>query len=90
MLPAAAENGVPRLTGPVVDEAGLLDAGWRTRLSDLARAARAQNGGAGLQLQYLLVKSLDGEPIENYSMRVAEAWSSGPGARTTGCSSSSP
>jgi len=83
-LPAAAENPVPRLTGPVVDEAGLLDAGWRTRLSDLARAARAQNGGAGPQLQYLLVKTLDGEPIENYSMRVAEAWKLGTKGRDDG------
>ena len=43
VFPAAAEIAVPRLTGPVVDEAGVLDGGWKTRLSDLARAARAQN-----------------------------------------------
>lgn len=83
-LPAAAEIAVPRLTGPVVDEAGVLDGGWKTRLSDLARAARAQNGGAGPQLQYLLVKTLDGEPIENYSMRVAEAWKLGTKGKDDG------
>jgi len=83
-LPATAENPVPRLTGPVVDEAGILDAGWRTRLSDLARAARAQNGGTGPQLQYLLVKTLDGEPIENYAMRVAETWKIGTKGKDDG------
>lgn len=83
-LPAAAEIPVPRLAGPVVDEAGVIDGGWKTRLSDLARAARAQNGGAGPQLQYLLVKTLDGEPIENYSMRVAEAWKLGTKGKDDG------
>ena len=83
-LPAAAEIPVPRLTGPVVDEAGVLDGSWKSRLSDLARAARAQNGGGGPQLQYLLVKTLDGEPIESYSMRVAEAWKLGTKGKDDG------
>jgi uncharacterized protein len=83
-FPAAAEIPVPPLTGPVVDEAGALDGAWAKRLSDLSRAARAQNGGAGPQLQYLLVKTLDGEPIENYSMRVAEAWKLGTKGRDDG------
>lgn len=76
-LPAAAETPVPRLTGPVVDEARLLDAGARQRLESLAQAARAAAGGRGVQLQYLLVRSLDGEPIEDFSIRVAEAWKIG-------------
>ena len=75
---------MPPLTGPVVDEAGVLDAGWETRLGDLARAARAQNGGTGPQLQYLLVSTLDGEPIENFSMRVAEAWKLGTQGKDDG------
>jgi uncharacterized protein len=82
--PAAAEVAVPRLTGPVVDEAGVLDAGWERRLSDLARAARAQNGGTGPQLQFLVVKSLEGDPIEDYSMRVAEAWKLGTKGKDDG------
>lgn len=68
---------VPSLTGPVVDEAGVLDAGSRRRLDALSRAALAQDGGRGVQLQYLVVPSLDGEAIEDYSMRVAEAWKLG-------------
>ncbi len=83
-LPAAAERAVPPLTGPVVDEAGLLDAGWRQRLSDLSRAARAREGGTGVQLQYLLVSSLDGEAIESFSMRAAERWRIGTRGKDNG------
>lgn len=75
--PARAEVPVPALTGPVVDLAGLLRGGERQRLEQLARAARAEKGGAGVQLQYLVVPSLDGEAIEQLSMRVAEAWKLG-------------
>ncbi len=80
----AAEVPVPRLTGPVVDPAGALDAGWEKRLGDLSRAARAQNGGTGPQLQYLLVSTLDGEAIEDFSMRVAEAWKLGTRGKDDG------
>lgn len=72
--PARARVPVPALTGPVVDQAGLLDPAAVDRLSALARAARAQGGGRGVQLQLLIVPSLDGEPIEDFSIRVAEAW----------------
>ncbi len=82
--PAAAERSVPSLTGPVVDEAGLLDAGWARRLSDLSRAARAREGGTGVQLQYLLVPSLEGEAIESFSMRVAESWQLGTRGKDNG------
>ena len=83
-LPAAAERAVPLLTGPVVDEAGLLDARWEQRLSDLSRAARAREGGTGVQLQYLLVPSLEGEAIESFSMRVAERWQIGTRKKDNG------
>src|SRR5512138_3115063 len=80
-LAAAAARPVPPLGGPVVDEAGLLDAGSRRRLEGLARAARDQGGP---QLQYLVVRSLDGEPIEDFSMRVAEAWKLGSAGKDDG------
>ena len=83
-LGATAETPVPRLTGPVVDPAGAIDSRWEARLGDLSRAARAQNGGTGPQLQYLLVSTLDGEPIENFSMRVAEAWKLGTKGKDDG------
>ncbi len=83
-LPAAAERLVPPLTGPVVDQAGMLDARWERQLSDLCRAARAREGGTGVQLQYLLVPSLEGEAIESFSMRVAEAWKLGTRGKDNG------
>jgi uncharacterized protein len=85
-LPAAAgaATPVPSLTGPVVDEAGLLDVASARRLEALARAARDRAGGTGPQLQFLVVRSLEGEPIEDYSMRVAEAWKIGSRGRDDG------
>ena len=86
LLPAAAAAAVPvpRLTGPVVDLAGVLDASGRRRLEDLARSARARADGQGVQLQYLLVPSLEGEPIEEFSIRVAEAWKIGSRGKDDG------
>jgi uncharacterized protein len=75
--PAVALVPVPQLTGPVVDQAGILDRNDQARLDALAQAARAQNGGQGAQLQFLTVPSLDGEAIEDFSIRVAEAWKIG-------------
>ncbi|HET6436972.1 MAG TPA: TPM domain-containing protein [Anaeromyxobacter sp.] len=76
-LPARGLVPVPPLTGPVVDLAGMLDRGEVARLSALARAARAQHGGQGVELQFLTLPSLEGEPIEDLSIRVAEAWKIG-------------
>ena len=75
--PARADLAVPALTGPVVDQAELLDRGDQARLEALCRAARERDGGQGVQLQYLVVRSLLSEPIESFSMRVAEAWKLG-------------
>lgn len=86
LLPAlaAAQVPVPRLSGPVVDTAGLLRSGERQRLESLARSAQAREGGRGVQLQYLIVPSLDGEAIEDFSIRVAEAWKIGTKGRDDG------
>jgi uncharacterized protein len=75
---------VPPLTGPVVDAAGLLDAGAERALAELATSARAAQGGQGVQLQYLVVRSLEGEPIEDYAIRVAEAWKIGSKGQDNG------
>jgi uncharacterized protein len=82
--PARAERPVPRLTGPVVDLAGLLSRDEEIRLEGLCYAARAQEGGQGVQLQFLLVPSLEGEPIESFSIRVAEAWKIGSRGKDNG------
>ncbi len=84
-LPALGlARDVPPLTGPVVDEAGVLSGAEVRRLDSLARAARDLDGRRGVQLQYLLVQGLDGEPIEEFAIRVAEAWKLGDSARGDG------
>jgi uncharacterized protein len=82
-LPAGARE-VPALTGLVVDEAGLLDPGGRRRLEALSRAAFGQQGEKQVQLQYLLVRSLQGDALEDFSIRVAEKWRIGTKGRDNG------
>jgi uncharacterized protein len=72
-----AARAVPALTGPVVDEARMIDASSQARLDGLARAARALKSGNGVQLQILTIPFLDDEPIEDFSIRVAESWKIG-------------
>jgi uncharacterized protein len=74
---ARADLPVPPLTGPVVDLAGVLSPQSVARLDSLCRASRARDGGRGVQLQFLVLSSLQGEAIESFSMRVAEAWKLG-------------
>jgi uncharacterized protein len=86
VLALAPGLAVPPLTGPVVDQAGLLSRAEARRLEQLAQAARAGGGegGAAVQLQYLVVPSLEGDSIEEFSIRVAEAWKLGSAARDDG------
>ena len=75
---------VPRLTGPVVDQAGVLSAQEEARLADVARRARASENGTGPQMAFLVVRSLEGEPIEAFSIRVAEQWQLGSADKDNG------
>jgi uncharacterized protein len=84
-LPAAGQAlAVPALTGPVVDQAGVLSGADLRRLDGLARAAREVEGRRGVQLQYLLVRQLDGDSIEEFAIRAAEAWKLGDATRDNG------
>lgn len=69
---------VPALTGPVVDQGGMLTAHDERLLSDLIRRFE-QTGKA--QLQVLTVQNLGGLPIEQASIEVVEKWKLG-GAKT--------
>jgi uncharacterized protein len=68
----------------VVDLASMLSQRDRFRLEQLARAARSEENGKGVQLQFVLVPTLDGEPIEDFSIRVAEAWKIGTKGKDNG------
>lgn len=78
---ARAERAVPFLTGRVVDEAGMVPQPVRDRLElrlrDLEQAT-------GAQVAILIVESLEGEPLEQYSLRVAETWKLGGAERDDG------
>lgn len=73
--PAFAQlKPVPALSGRVVDEAGMLDAGQRERLTAVLADYEARTGS---QIAVLLVKSTEPEAIEQYSIRVTDAWKLG-------------
>jgi uncharacterized protein len=73
--PAHAQlKAVPPLTGHVNDEAGMLDASQRERLEAKLADYEAQTGS---QIAVLLVKSTEPEAIEQYSIRVTDAWKLG-------------
>jgi uncharacterized protein len=67
---------VPALRERVTDQAALLPAAHRAALeAELERFERETSH----QIAVLTVPSLEGEPIEDYSMRVVEAWKLGRG-----------
>ena len=73
--PAYAQlKPVPKLAGHVTDEAGLLDAAQRQKLEAALAEYEAQTGS---QIAVLVVKSTEPEAIEQYSIRVADAWKLG-------------
>lgn len=73
--PAQAQlRAVPALTGHVVDEAGMLDAAQRQRLDAVLTEYEQQTGS---QIAVLLVKSTEPEAIEQFSIRVTDAWKLG-------------
>ena len=69
--PAAA---IPPLDAPVVDTTGTLDPATVQRLDAQARALQQRKGS---QLQVLVVASTRPESIEQYAVRVFEAWKPG-------------
>jgi uncharacterized protein len=80
-LPVAAQQPVPRLTGRVVDLTSTLTASERGAL-DQKLAALEQRKGS--QVAVLMVQSTQPEAIEQFSLRVAEAWQIGRGKTDDG------
>lgn len=65
---------VPALTSRVTDQAGMLDANQRQRLEAVLAEHEARSGN---QIAVLLVKSTEPEAIEQYGIRVVDAWKLG-------------
>ena len=74
VFPALADVAVPPLVGRVVDQTGTLSTNDVSSLNQTIRAFEARKGS---QVAVLIVPTTDGEAIEQYSIRVAEAWKIG-------------
>ncbi|MGY2903552.1 TPM domain-containing protein [Bradyrhizobium sp. URHC0002] len=71
---ALALVAVPPLSGQVVDQTGTLSAGDIAALTQTLKDLETRKGS---QVAVLIVPTTDGEAIEQYSLRVAEAWKIG-------------
>ena len=72
---------VPPLRGRVNDLAGLLDA---TQAQALEQKLAAYERGSGHQFALLTLPSLEGDSLEDFSIRVVEAWKLGKKGRDDG------
>jgi uncharacterized protein len=82
LAPAArADKAVPFLAGRVVDEAGMLSAAAKQRIEARLADLEKQTGD---QVAVLIVASLDGEPLEDYTVKVAETWKLGQKGKDNG------
>jgi uncharacterized protein len=71
---AFATVAVPPLVGRVVDQTGTLSSGDVASLNQTIRNFEARKGS---QIAVLIVPTTDGEAIEQFSLRAAEAWKIG-------------
>src|SRR5882757_9395695 len=71
---AAAEVAVPPLSGRVVDQTGTLSSGDIASLTQTLKDLQTRKGS---QIAVLIVPTTDLESIEQFSIRVAEAWKIG-------------
>jgi len=62
------------MNGPVNDLAGVMSAAERSAVTDYLTAV---DGQTGVQVAVLTVDSLEGDSLEDFSMRVAEKWKLG-------------
>jgi uncharacterized protein len=74
VAPTASALDVPALTARVNDLAGLLSPSERAALE---AKLEAYEQASGQQFVLLTVPSLEGDPIEDFSIRVAEKWKVG-------------
>lgn len=78
---ARAEFKVPALQGPVMDEVGVIP---RSMRQDLTQLLLDFNKRGKAQIQILVVGTLDGEPIEQASIKVTDQWKLGDAQKDNG------
>nr|WP_052335799.1 YgcG family protein [Treponema phagedenis] len=72
---------VPPLKEPVTDLAGVLDTAEHTKISDFLTKL---DTSSQVQIAVLIIPSLEGESLEDYSMQVAEKWKIGQKGKDSG------
>lgn len=80
-LPLFAAISFPSLTGRVVDQAGLLDAGTERQLEQQLQAHQAATSN---QLVVVTLKNLQGLTIEDYGYQLGRAWGIGQQGKDNG------
>jgi uncharacterized protein len=65
---------VPYLAGRVIDQANLLDDSFASQLDERLRVLEEETGA---QVVVLTIPSLEGDSLEDFSMRVVETWKLG-------------
>ena len=74
VIPAHADVAVPQLTGRVVDQTGTLS---NSDIAALSQKLRDFENRKGSQVAVLIVPTTQPETIEQFSIRVADAWKIG-------------
>ena len=72
-IPVLAKS-VPTLTGPVVDEVNLLTLNGKNAIESALLELEKRTS---IQLQVLIINSLDDESLEGYSIKVVDQWKLG-------------
>jgi uncharacterized protein len=65
---------VPPLTSPVIDQAGILSPTSKQAFETILRGFKKQNGA---QVQLYIIKSLEDESLEGYTIKVVDEWKLG-------------
>ncbi len=65
---------VPRLSGPVIDQAKILTSSNKSRIEN---ALKNLNRSENIQIQVLILTSLEGDSLEEFSIRAVEKWKLG-------------
>jgi uncharacterized protein len=74
LISAGFAKDVIPLTYPVIDESGILSGNLKNELNnDLKNYFEKTD----VQIQVVILKSLDGDPIENYSIKLFDSWKLG-------------
>lgn len=81
VTPAAKAFDVPALSGSVIDQAGLLQPNSLQVISEDLYQFKAKTG---VQIQVLIVKSLNDEPIENVAIQIFDTWKLGDKKKDNG------